>query len=610
MIPATRQLLSAVELFSYYRTRVPGLKMQGREWRGPCPIHEGKRDSFSVSAETGLWRCFSECADGGSIFDLEMKLAGRPFPEARTEVERIVGRVSLPANNSSRAAMKRRIVGTCDYTDESGTLLCQCVRFEPKDFRWRRSDGSGAWIWDLQGVRRVPYRLPEILKPEVVYTVEGEKDADRLWDWHIPATTAGAAGQWDDEHSKYLAGKQVVILFDNDQDGREDAIQRARSLLGVARAIKIVELPDLPDKGDISDWIEAGHTKEELAELVRNAPVLDEVLLAELERRWLPLPAETQRARRSITDLSQLPSVWMLESRLEWAVENLIPRGSVTMTSSESGTGKSWVAYAVAGAVARGQPFLGREVMRLPVLYLDGENPLYVVKDKLRNLGVEETPELRIWGGWIDSQPPGPGSAIIQRFAYEKKGLIIYDPLIAFHEGSEQDSTDTREFMDQFRSLANLGATVLVIHHSGKAETAKQYRGSSDIKASVDSAYWLKSLSQDEGKLDRLLLKCFKGRAAPGQDVAMEFRQGEGFFTCDIPDRAETTSEAIEHFLAEYPGANQKQIIEALSADGFSKQQVRQALKAGVESGHLSRSKGEKREYRYELAQETEDVVI
>ncbi len=115
----------------------------------------------------------------------------------------------------------------------------------------------------MQGVRRVPYRLPEILKPEVVYTVEGEKDADRLWDWHIPATTAGAAGQWDDEHSKYLAGKQVVILFDNDQDGREDAIQRARSLLGVARAIKIVELPDLPDKGDISDWIEAGHTKEE-----------------------------------------------------------------------------------------------------------------------------------------------------------------------------------------------------------------------------------------------------------------------------------------------------------------------------------------------------------
>ncbi len=71
-----------------------------------------------------------------------------------------------------------------------------------------------------------------------------------------------------------------------------------------------------------------------------------------------------------------------------------------------------------------------------------------------------------------------------------------------------------------------------------------------------------------------------------------------------------TTSEAIETFLGDHPGANQRQIIEALNADGFSKEQVRQALKTGVESGHLSRSKGEKREYRYELAQETEDVVI
>ncbi len=280
------------------------------------------------------------------------------------------------------------------------------------------------------------------------------------------------------------------------------------------------------------------------------------------------------------------------------------------MFSAESGTGKSWLAYAVAGAVARGQPFLGRDVMHMPVLYLDGENPLYVVKDKLRNLGVQETPELRVWGGWVDSPPPGPGEPIVQQFVREQKGLIVYDPLIAFHDGSEQSSTETRAFMDKLRFLANLGATVLVIHHTGKVPTSKKYRGSSDIQASVDAAYLLRSLSENEGKLGQLSLVCFKGRAAPGQDVAMEFRPGEGFLVCDIPDRMATTSEAIETFLGDHPGANQRQIIEALNADGFSKQQVLDSLKAGVDSGHFIRSKGEKKEYKYGLALDTEGVLI
>ena len=251
------------EVRAYYCVRLSSLKLRGNQGRGPCPIHEGKRDSFAVNPDNGQWYCHSECDDGGDIFDLEMKLTGRPFPEAKAEVERIVGRISLPTNNPSKAATKRRLVRTRDYTDENGTLLCQCVRFGPKDFCWRRPDGSGGWIWNLHGVRRVPFRLPEILKAKVVYTVEGETDADCLWDRHIPAATAGAAGQWGNEHSRHLAGKQVVILFDNDDEGRKDAIQRARSLLGDASAVKIVELPDLAEKGDVSDWIEAGHTKEE-----------------------------------------------------------------------------------------------------------------------------------------------------------------------------------------------------------------------------------------------------------------------------------------------------------------------------------------------------------
>ena len=178
-----------------------------------------------------------------------MKLSGQAFPEAKSAVERIVGRVGLPTKNPSRPETKAHIVATYDYTDEKGRLLYQQVRHEPKDFRLRRPDGRSGWIWNMQGVRRVPYRLPEILEPEEVYTTEGEKDADVLWRWGVPATTAGGTGKWREEHSNHLSGKRVVILFDNDDKGRKDAIRRARLLLGVASTVKIVELPGLPPKG-------------------------------------------------------------------------------------------------------------------------------------------------------------------------------------------------------------------------------------------------------------------------------------------------------------------------------------------------------------------------
>ncbi len=76
--------------------------------------------------------------------------------------------------------MDGKIITAYDYKDESGVLLYQNVRFEPKDFRQRRSDGKGGWVWNLNGVRRVLYRLPELLAPTIsrnewVFFCEGEK---------------------------------------------------------------------------------------------------------------------------------------------------------------------------------------------------------------------------------------------------------------------------------------------------------------------------------------------------------------------------------------------------------------------------------------------------
>jgi hypothetical protein len=161
------------------------------------------------------------------------------------------------------------------YRDEQGNLLYQVCRFPGKLFRQRRPDGAGGWAWNLKDVRRVLYRLPDLLaNPDAaVYVPEGEKDVDRLFSGGLVATTnSGGAGKWRKEHAEALRGRDVVILPDNDEPGRKHAEQVARSLRRVARSVKVVELPGLPEKGDVSDWLEAGHTVAELQALAEAAP--------------------------------------------------------------------------------------------------------------------------------------------------------------------------------------------------------------------------------------------------------------------------------------------------------------------------------------------------
>ena len=167
---------------------------------------------------------------------------------------------------------KSRIVATYDYTDERGNLLFQVVRLEPKTFRQRRPDGNGAWIWSSRGARMVPYHLPDVLGAQQVCIVEGEKDADSLKRLGIVATTnPGGSGKWVPSFALHLKGKDIAIFPDNDEAGQEHARQVVASLHGHVRSCRLVTLPDLPPKGDVSDWIAAGGTAEALGAIVEAA---------------------------------------------------------------------------------------------------------------------------------------------------------------------------------------------------------------------------------------------------------------------------------------------------------------------------------------------------
>ncbi len=200
----------------------------------------------------------------------------------------------LGIENERRSRLDDRIAAAYDYADERGELLFQTVRlYSPKDFRQRRR-GSDGWVWDLKGVRRVIYRLPDLLSApteQALFVVEGEKDADRLWAEGLPATTNPmGAGKWRDEYSESLRGRNVIILSDNDDPGRAHAQQVAQSLHRVAASVRILELPGLSEKGDVSDWLDAGGTAQEL---LRVAHDVDE---------WVAPDAKPEPARIVITD--------------------------------------------------------------------------------------------------------------------------------------------------------------------------------------------------------------------------------------------------------------------------------------------------------------------
>ena len=345
--------LSSGEVSTYYATRFPQLKQQrAAEWRGPCPLHHGKDNNFAVEAATGEAFCHSQCGRGWDILALEQASTGADFKTAKAEVFRIIGRADSPNDNHSARAP---IEATYDYLDEVGQVLYQTIRMLPKDFRQRRPDGKGGWTWNLNGVRLVLYHLPELLKRETgtAFLCEGEKDVHCLEAWGLLATcNAMGAGKWRTEYSETLRGRAVVILPDNDIPGRKHAAAVAAALLEVSASVRIVELPSLPEKGDVTDWCVAVGTVERLWELSAAAVRLDAAGLFELRARWGLADEPNHRAAnavagslvtRRLSDINAKPVSWLWPGR--------IARGKVSIIAGNPGLGKSQITASIAAIV-------------------------------------------------------------------------------------------------------------------------------------------------------------------------------------------------------------------------------------------------------------------
>jgi hypothetical protein len=417
-----------------------------------CPTHDDRRRSLGIKAgDTGavIVKCQAACT-----------------------TERIVEALGLtmkdlfPAANSHGA----RMAAVYDYCDEASALLYQVVRFEPKDFRQRRPDGNGGWTWKLNGVRRVLFHLPQLLAADPampVYVVEGEKDVLALEPLGLVATTnAGGAGKWRREYADVLRGRRVVILPDNDDAGRQHAEHVAAAIAGMAVSVRVLELPGLPPKGDVSDWIAAGGTRSQLEALGGAAPAA----------------ATTGDDARPGVWSRAVPASEFLASddpALDFLVPRILAPGSLTHFFSPRGLGKTHVAYAHAVALARA----GHRV-----LLLDRDNSRQEIRRRLRAWGAAELTMLDVMTR--DDVPPLTDTAAWRLFPFGCYRLVIVDSFDASTEGvGEQDSARPAQAIAPLLDIAHRanGPAILVLGNTIKS--GSHGRGSGVVEDRGDIVY-------------------------------------------------------------------------------------------------------------------------
>jgi 5S rRNA maturation endonuclease (ribonuclease M5) len=160
---------------------------------------------------------------------------------------------------------------TYPYFDEEGDLLYQQTRSKGKRFAFRRPLPGGGWAWNLEGVERVIYNLPEVIAATEVFIAEGEKDAETLKSLGLVASTnPGGAGKWQESFAQFFRQKKVYILPDDDEPGRKHAQDVAKSVSQYASEVRLI--PAFRNAKDVSEWVERGGTKRQLLKLVAKTP--------------------------------------------------------------------------------------------------------------------------------------------------------------------------------------------------------------------------------------------------------------------------------------------------------------------------------------------------
>jgi putative DNA primase/helicase len=425
---------------------------------------------------------------------------------------------SGPKNNGNG---HRRIVRTYDYIKQ-GKLLYQKLRYEPKDFSYRRPDGKGSWIWSIKDIERCLYRHDVVagLEPgaTVIYS-EGEKDVETAESLGLIATTAGGAKNWRLEFSEAFRGHDLIIAPHNDPAGLASAEQVARDSTGIAASVRVLPPLVVIPCGDLSDFVEQGGTREELLNLALETPI------------WRSASPAADKLAVCLADVAP--------QSVDWLWKPYLPLGKLALIEGDPGLGKSWLTCAIATAVSRGFGLPGLAVAEpRNVLLMSAEDGLAdTIRPRLDSMGADAKKIFAI------NDPLTFDEAGLIRIeaalATYRPTLVIIDPLVAFI-GARVDihrANETRTVMAKLAGLAERYACAIVgVRHLRKSSSDRAiYRGAGSIDFTAACRSVLLVGADPNDKTRRAVVHIKSNLAAIGESIGFDIDE-HGFAWTGISD--------------------------------------------------------------------------
>jgi len=350
-------------------------KQMGKNFRVRCPAHDDNRPSLDIAeGDDGkvLFNCRSKgctaeeiCASMGIELrdlmpDRESEDGRRP-PRRSPEAKKKPAKAFATAEEAIASAGYDRRFGKCHrrwlYVDANREPKGMVLRWDPpgedKVIRQMRRDADG---WRVEGMRdpKPLYRLPDLKSATRVIVTEGEPKNDVAWALGFVATTCAGGSQAASKTDwSPLAGKEVWILPDNDEPGRKFAAD-VKAILSKfpATKVEIVELPGLPEHGDLVDYVDAHDAVE------------PDALRQQIES--LAAQAKKASAKPSRIEWVDAETFLAADYRPEWLIQRVLVKGQPGLIGGPSKGMKTGLMIDAALSLTTGRPFLGYEQFQIP----------------------------------------------------------------------------------------------------------------------------------------------------------------------------------------------------------------------------------------------------
>jgi len=442
----------------------------------------GTKYSKAVNLTNATWFDF-EANEGGGLIDLIQKhksLSGRELSDYLYN-EFGIGERNIDTKAAKPPPQGSKIVNEYNYINEHGEVTYQVLRFEPKTFKQRHFK-DGKTVWGLKDIEPLPYNLPKILedKDKTIFIVEGEKDADRLVSLGFLATTnSGGSKNWKPSLNKYFKDRRVILISDNDSAGYLHTQAISNHLLSEAESLHFLSLEGkVADKGDISDFIDAGG---DIEELILNATLVENLSQDVVENVFPTM---------GINDLMGLKSQTYL-------IENLIPEGGLSVIYGQPASYKSFAAIDMCLSISSSIDWQGYETGAGKTLFIAAEG-VGGLKKRIqawlaKHNDITKTPDFHVLATTVDFLDPEQLDKLINTIHNIGKDfkLIVIDTIARTLSNSGSDENSASD-MGMFLSACDTvreqtKSAILAIHHSGKNEAAG-LRGSSALLGGVDTS--------------------------------------------------------------------------------------------------------------------------